>query len=230
MKSVNTDMQHDERRLEGFFCLLATAFIVFIVTVPLFAYLSYRRIQPAFLLTLIALGIPCAMLLAQKYVAFLRHLYGTKYTQFTVSLGGSAIAKELDLRLLLFDLVPTEALNKELQMMERLGLLKRKRDWLPITGDAALILGFGVGIYFTALSFQLDAHFFPIYAGVVACIIFPVLLPRSRERYAWSRMRYKYHPNELQRKLFDSLYTGFVSRLSPRSHEMERDVKFRGWV
>jgi len=219
MKSVNTDMQHDERRLEGFFCLLATAFIVFIVTVPLFAYLSYRRIRPDFLLTLIALGVPCAMLLAQKYVMFLRRLYGTKYTQFTVSLGGGAIAEEeLDLKLLVFDLVPTEALANELRILESAGLLERRRDWRLIIWDAILIPVFGLGIYHVALSIQLDEHFFPIYAGVVACIILPIFLPRSREPYAWSRMRNKYRPDELQRKLFG--YKSFVPGLSPPSHEI----------
>lgn len=220
MKPVNTDPRHTEKGLEGFFYLLATACIVFLVTVPLLAYLSYRGMRPAFLLTLIVLGIPCAMLLAQKYVVALLDLYGTKYTQFTVSAGGRAIAKDLDLRLLLFDLIPSEMLRNELRMMERAGLLKRKLDWSPIIGDTALILGVGFGIYFIALSIQLDAHFFPIYAGLVACIVSPMLLPRSRESYAWSRMRSKYRPDELQRRLFDSLHKGFVPRLPPPSHEI----------
>jgi hypothetical protein len=159
------------------------------------------------------------MLLAQRYVVLVRRLYGTKYTQFTVSTCEGAIGKEeLDLNLLIFDLFPTEALANQLRIMESAGLLERRRDWLLIVWDAILIPVFGLGIYHIALSIQLDAHFFPIYAGVVACIILPIFLPRSRQPYAWLRMRNKYRPDELQRKLFG--YKSFVPGLSPPSHEV----------
>jgi hypothetical protein len=218
MKSVNTDTQHAKRRLVGFFCLLAAAYIVFIVTVPLFAYLSYRGIRPAFLLTFIALGIPCAMLLAQKYVVFLQHLYRTKYMQFTVSVGGSSIAKELDLTVSNFELHPNEARMKQLQMMERAGLLERKLDGLAIVWDAPWVICAGVSSYYIALSIQLGTHFFPIYAAILGCIISPLLLPRSRGQYAWNRMHYKYRPDELYRTRFD--YNRFVSRVPPPSQKV----------
>jgi hypothetical protein len=212
------DIQEDANCREGFFFRLATAGITFIVIVPLFAYISYWGIRPAFLLTFIVLSIPCAMLLAQKYVMFLQHLYQTKYIELTPSLDGRAMAKELDL--LLFEFAPTKALTKGLRIMERAGLVERRRDWPAIVGDALFTLSAGFGSYFVALSFQLDAHFFPIYVALVVCIILPVFLPRSREQYGPSRMRNKYYPAELQRKLFDSFYKSLTSRLSPPSHEI----------